>query len=68
LTAEPLEPESAFWDTSKGAMAILMYDDARASERPRETILEFLDSAYRAGAKCAGWDAKKFELAPLETK
>jgi hypothetical protein len=66
LTGEPLEPASAFWDTTKGAMAILMYDDARNSENPRETILEFLESAYRAGAKRAGWDVEKFELKSLK--
>lgn len=62
LTEEPLLPEKAFWDTSKGAMAILMYDDARNSGRTRETILEFLESAYRVEAKRAGWDVEKFEL------
>lgn len=62
LMEELLLPEKAFWDTSKGAMAILMYDDARNSGRPRETILEFLESAYTAGAKRAGWDVEKFKL------
>jgi hypothetical protein len=65
LTGEPLEPEKAFWDTSRGAMAILMYDDARKSDNPRETILKFLESAYQAGAKRAGWDVEKFALKPL---
>ena len=65
LTDEPLRPAKAFWDTTKGAMAILMYDDARDTEDPRETILEFLESAYRAGAKRAGWETEKFELNPL---
>ncbi len=54
LTEEKLKPEAATWNTDKGAMAILMYDEARKSERPRETILEFLESAYQAGAKRAG--------------
>lgn len=65
LTEEPLEPASAFWDTSKGAMAILMYDDARNSENPRASVLEFLESAYAAGAKRAGWDVEKFKLNPI---
>jgi hypothetical protein len=39
-----------------------MYDDVRKSENPREIILEFLESAYQAGAKRAGWDIEKFKL------
>ncbi|MGH9947397.1 MAG: DUF5996 family protein [Pyrinomonadaceae bacterium] len=62
LTEEPLRPDSARWDTSKGAMAILMYDDVRTSTNPREVILDFLESAYSAGAKHAGWDTKSFRL------
>jgi hypothetical protein len=61
LLAEKLRPEAAFWDNSKGAMALLMYDDVRNAAAPREMILEFLESAYQAGAKRAGWDAEKFE-------
>ncbi len=65
LIEEKLKPEAATWNTDKGAMAILMYDEARKSERPREMILEFLESAYQAGAKRAGWDTEKFELKPF---
>ncbi len=60
LTGEILKPESAFWNTDKGAMAILMYDDARNSDSPRDAILKFLESAYQAGAKCANWDIEEF--------
>lgn len=66
LTGEKLEPESAMWNTDKGAMAILMYDDARNTDVPREAILSFLESAYQAGAKRAGWDTEKFKLKPLK--
>ncbi|MCB1024457.1 MAG: hypothetical protein KDB79_08705 [Acidobacteria bacterium] len=62
LIEESLQPASAFWNTDKGAMAILMYDDVRKSGSPREEILSFLESAYQAGAKCAGWDTEKFAL------
>ena len=61
LTQETLQPEAAFWNTDKGAMALLMYDEARKAENPRETVLEFLESAYQAGAKRAGWDLDKFK-------
>ncbi|MCY7377290.1 MAG: DUF5996 family protein [Pyrinomonadaceae bacterium] len=65
LTDEKLKPAAALWNTDKGAMAILMYDDARNSDSPREAILEFLESAYQAGAKRAGWDTDGFALKPL---
>jgi hypothetical protein len=66
LADEPLAPDSAKWAESNGAhMALLMYEDARNAEDPREMVLEFLESAYRAGAKRAGWDAESFELQPL---
>jgi hypothetical protein len=39
-----------------GSLAILPYEAARASDDPRETLLEFLESAYEAGADAAGWD------------
>ncbi len=62
LPNKPLKPNSAEWNTDKGAMAILMYDEVRNSETPREMILAFLESAYLAGAKSADWDIEKFEL------
>ncbi len=66
LMDKPLKPDTAFWDNTKGAMALLMYDDARNSDNPAETILEFLESAYQAGAKTADWDTEKFILKPLK--
>ncbi len=66
LTDEKLKPEAATWNTDKGAMAILMYDDAGKTENPREAILDFLESAYQAGAKRAGWETDKFTLKPLK--
>jgi hypothetical protein len=57
LTEEPLQPPAARWIDSRGAhLALLTYDDARATADPRGTALEFLESAYRAGASRAGWD------------
>ena len=62
LIDDKLNPDAAMWNTDKGAMAILMYDDARKTDSPRETILGFLESAYQAGAKRAGWDLEQFKL------
>lgn len=61
LTDEPLSPSAASWQESNGAhLALLMYEDVRNSADPRKTAVDFLESAYQAGAKRAGWDVDKF--------
>jgi Family of unknown function (DUF5996) len=57
LTEQPLRPEAAFW-TPEGGMALLMYDDVRNADSPKTTLLEFMESAYQAGAKTADWDVE----------
>ena len=64
LENETLQPENAFW-TPDGGMALLMYDDVREGENSREKILSFLESAYQAGAKRAGWDADSLSIRSL---
>lgn len=67
LADEPLAPDTANWADSNGAhMALLMYEDVRNLDDPRTAVLEFLESAYQAGAKRAGWDVGSFELRPLK--
>lgn len=67
LANEPLLPASAKWQESNGShLALLMYDDARVAGNPRKTVLEFLESAYQAGAKRADWDIESFRLKPLK--
>jgi hypothetical protein len=57
LADQPLQPAAAWWDPRDGShLAVLRYDDARASDDPRATVLDFYESAYRAGAGQAGWD------------
>ena len=57
LIDEPLTPEPAKWQESNGAhLALLMYDDVRNLPNARDVVLKFLESAYRAGAKRAGWN------------
>ncbi|GAA2361092.1 DUF5996 family protein [Dactylosporangium salmoneum] len=68
LTEEPLRPAQARWVENRGAhLALLTYDDARATADPRATVLAFLESAYRAGARRADWDTNKLrtQYAPL---
>lgn len=64
LTNQPLRPGSAFW-VPEGGTALLMYDEVRKSGPPRETLLGFLQSAYEAGARTAGWNIKEFEGRPV---
>ena len=67
LAEQSLTPAIAHWQESGGGhLALLMYEDAIATADPRETILEFLESAYVTEAKMAGWDVADFTLKPLK--
>ena len=67
LADEPLSPPSAQWQDSNGShLALLMYDDVRETENPHEVVLQFLESAYQAGAKRANWDVAGLSLEPVE--
>lgn len=57
LTEQPLRPPEASW-FEEGGTALLMYDDVRTSDAPAQTLLDFLESAYLAGATSAGWDVE----------
>lgn len=57
LRERPLRPAAATWQPQgAGSIALLPYDDVRASGDPRGTLLAFLQSAYEAGADAAGWN------------
>ena len=57
LVEEPLRPAAARWIDSRGAhLALLPYEDVRTAADPRAVVLDFLESAYVAGARRAGWD------------
>jgi hypothetical protein len=61
LAEQPLEPEQAFWaETGSSHQARLWYEDVRAAESPRLALLRFLQSAYEAGARTAGWRMEDF--------
>ena len=61
LTDQPLRPEAASWQ--QGGTALLTYEAVRNSDSPRDTLLDFMQSAYEAGAETAGWDAGDFQTA-----
>ena len=58
FTDQPLRPQAASWQ--EGGTALLTYEEVRRSASPEETLLAFLQSAYEAGAKTAGWDVEAF--------
>jgi hypothetical protein len=58
LTEERLRPPLARWASPYGSsnFAMLDYDDVRNAPDPRRLLLQFLQSAYEAGARRGGWD------------
>src|SRR5919199_1366278 len=64
LTNQPLRPEAAHW-LPEGGMALLTYEEVRNSASSKDTLMEFLQSAYEAGAKSANWDIEHFRARPV---
>ncbi len=60
LDGETVGPKAAHWDPQLGEF-ILKYEDVRTSTSPEDSILEFCQSAYEAGAKLAHWDRDRLE-------
>jgi hypothetical protein len=57
LRGRPLQPDKAFWKPRDGSsLALYRYDDMRSAADPRAALLEFFESAYRAGAGAARWE------------
>jgi Family of unknown function (DUF5996) len=57
LRDRPLSPATARWtDAGTGSLALLPYEDVRTAADPKAMLLDFLQSAYEAGADAAGWD------------
>jgi len=60
LPDQPLQPAAAAWlQAPSGSMALLGYDQVRDTQDPRITLLAFLQSAYDAGVRTAGWDPEE---------
>ena len=55
------------WNVADGnAMAILKYADLRTAADPRSDLLGFMESAYQAGARNAGWNIDELTTPPLK--
>jgi Family of unknown function (DUF5996) len=63
LTEHPLSPEAASW-LREGGIALLTYEEARNNASPTQILLAFMESAYQAGAKSAGWDIEALRTHP----
>lgn len=55
-----VKPHEARYDRELGEF-ILMYDDVRRSSSPRQSLLDFCQSTYEAGATLAKWDRNALE-------
>jgi hypothetical protein len=60
LREQPLAAGAEWQDTGNGSLAVLPYDTVRTAGDPEATLLEFYESAYRAGTESAGWDEASF--------
>jgi len=60
LAREKVRPASAFYDAGLKEF-ILKYDDVRLAANPEETLMDFLESTYEAGAALAGWPRADLE-------
>ena len=59
LTAS-IRPEEAFYSQELGEF-FLRYDDVRTASSPEQTLLEFFQSTYEAGARLSQWDREALE-------
>ena len=55
-----VKPEGAFYHPQLGEY-LLMYDDVRRAEVPKETLMQFLQTTYDAAAILGKWDRKALE-------
>ena len=60
LSEAKVRPSNSFYNKEM-SLFLLLYDDVRNSTRPDETVMEFLQTTYEAGANLAGWDRASLE-------
>ncbi len=58
--ASPIRPANAFYYEPLHEF-LLMYDDVQQSGRPKDAVMEFLQSTYEAGATLGRWDREVLE-------
>ena len=55
-----IRPAAAAYKADMG-LFILMYDDVRTAASPHDTLMDFLQSSYEAGANLAKWNRAELE-------
>jgi hypothetical protein len=55
-----VQPEQAYYNAEMG-LFLLLYEDMRNATSPEETLMDFLQSTYGAGANLAKWDRPALE-------
>jgi hypothetical protein len=65
LASTAIRPKGAYYSRELGDF-ILPYEMVRAAPSPDETVLEFYQSAYSAGADLARWDRAALDRPPRE--
>lgn len=60
LANERVRPAAASWNPQLSEF-ILMYDAVRHAGSPEQSLYDFLESTYDAGARLAGWDRAALE-------
>jgi hypothetical protein len=55
-----VRPEAAFYHPELHEF-LLMYDDVRRAQSPKDSLLQFLQSTYEAAAILGDWDRKNLE-------
>ncbi len=63
FSEQPIRPKKAFYHPQLHEF-LLMYDDLRTSETPKEDLLAFLQTTYEAGATLGKWDRGALERNP----
>jgi hypothetical protein len=61
IEKELIRPASASWNAQLSEF-ILMYDEVRQSESPEQSLYDFLESTYEAGARLAKWDRAALQV------
>jgi len=60
-TAKVRPPQAYYGDAGAGGEYFLKYEDVQRSPSPRQTLMDFLQSTYDAGATFGKWDRKELE-------
>jgi hypothetical protein len=63
FAAAKVQPAAAYYHSELREF-VLPYEAVRTSARPADTLLQFLQTTYDAGADLGGWDRRALERAP----